>query len=205
MNLFISITFVLLAYLVGSIPFAYLFTKWATGKNIMKEGSGNVGSTNVKRVAGKKISLLTQIFDIFKGGLPVAMYLYFSHNYNTDCVIAMPEHYVYALALAAIVGHDFSIFLKFKGGKGVNTTLGASLLISPIPVFISVSVYLFLRLKFKYVSLASMGLAIALPIGEFLIYQESLTFFYFLVCMVLILLFHLGNIKRLLEGREFEV
>ena len=127
MNITFQIAFILLSYLLGAIPFAYILTRYYTGKNIMKTGSGNVGSTNVKRVAGKNIAIITQLLDMFKGLLPVAIYLYFIDEKNLGA-----EFYVYCVALATIIGHDFSIFLKFKGGKGVNTTLGASVLLHPI-------------------------------------------------------------------------
>ena len=79
MTIEVKITFVLLSYLLGSIPFAYLLTKYYTGKNILKLGSGNVGSTNVSRVAGRKMAIITQLLDITKGLLPVAVYLLFTH------------------------------------------------------------------------------------------------------------------------------
>ena len=129
-----EILILLLTYLWGSIPYGYLLTKHYTGKNILEWGSGNLGSTNVKRIAGTKISIITQLFDMLKGLLPVALFLIFDISTSTP-------YYIYMLALAAIIGHDFSLFLKFKGGKGVNTTLGASLLLAPNSVLISVAIY----------------------------------------------------------------
>ncbi len=194
-----QIAFIFFSYLLGSIPFGYLLTKHFAGKNVMEEGSGNIGSTNVKRVAGKKISIITQLLDMFKGLLPVALFYIF-----IDKKIPTHEFLVYAIALSAILGHDFSFFLKLKGGKGVNTTLGASILIAPLPVLIAVAVYFFIRWRFKYVSLGSILLAISLPISEVLISGISPSFYYFLICMILILLLHHKNIKRLFKKQELQ-
>jgi glycerol-3-phosphate acyltransferase PlsY len=192
-----EIIFLVLSYLLGSIPVGYLLTKYFAGKNILNMGSGNVGSTNVRRVAGKKLSVITQILDMLKGLLPVAIYCLISDHLNTQT-----EAYVFFLALASIMGHDFSIFLKFKGGKGVNTTLGASLLLAPISVFISVLLYFLVKWQFKYVSLGSIILAISLPISEYLLHGVGFLFYYLLVCMILILLLHRSNITRLLNHEE---
>ncbi|MFA9399470.1 MAG: glycerol-3-phosphate acyltransferase, partial [Clostridiaceae bacterium] len=155
MNITIQYAFILLSYLLGAIPFGYILTRYFTGKNILKIGSGNVGSTNVGRVAGKKIAIITQLLDMLKGFLPVAGYLYFIDDKKIGS-----EFFVYCVALATIIGHDFSIFLKFKGGKGVNTTLGASVLIAPFSVFISVAIYFIIKWRLKYVSLGSIILGI---------------------------------------------
>lgn len=197
MNLTQQIVFIVLSYLIGSIPFGYLLTKYYTGKNIMELGSGNVGSTNVGRFAGKKIAFITQLLDMLKGFFPVAVYLYFMDDKSS-----FSEFYVYGLALATIVGHDFSVFLKFKGGKGVNTTLGASVLIAPISVFISVVVYFIVKWRLKYVSLGSIILGITLPLTEFIFHGLSSTFYYLLFCMLLIIFLHGTNIKRLLDKQE---
>ncbi|WP_372645315.1 glycerol-3-phosphate 1-O-acyltransferase PlsY [Ancylomarina sp.] len=195
MNLALIISFLLLAYLWGSIPFGYLLTKLSTGKNILKEGSGNLGSTNVRRVAGKKISIMTQLLDMLKGFLPIVLFLVF----NTT---ALPPYFIYLLALVSIVGHDFSLFLKFKGGKGVNTTLGASLLIAPLPVFVSVAVYFIVKWRFKYVSMGSIALAIVMPLTELILNGITLVLYYLIISSVLIVFLHRKNIIRLLQGTE---
>lgn len=197
MNITIQYAFILLSYLLGAIPFGYILTRYFTGKNILKIGSGNVGSTNVGRVAGKKIAIITQLLDMLKGFLPVAGYLYFIDDKKIGS-----EFFVYCVALATIIGHDFSIFLKFKGGKGVNTTLGASVLIAPFSVFISVAIYFIIKWRLKYVSLGSIILGIALPITELFIHGMSSTFYYLLICMILIILLHRTNINRLLHNEE---
>lgn len=195
MNSTILIIFIIFSYLMGSIPAGYWFTKWSTGKNIMEHGSGNIGSTNVKRIAGRRIALFTQLFDMLKGLLPVSLYLLFFSNESAP-------YLVYAIALATIVGHDFSIFLKLKGGKGVNTTLGASVLLAPVAVFGAVALYFIVKRLFKYVSLGSLVLAIALPAIEWIMHGFTPTFYYLLACMALIILLHRKNITRLLRGEE---
>jgi acyl phosphate:glycerol-3-phosphate acyltransferase len=197
MNSTLKIGFVLLSYLLGSVPFGYLLTKFYTGKNILEMGSGNVGSTNVGRIAGRKIAVITQLLDMFKGFLPVAIYMFF-----IDKEVGGGDFYIYWLALAPIIGHDFSVFLKFKGGKGVNTTLGSSVLIAPISVIISVPIYFIVKWQFKYVSLGSIILGISLPITELIFHGFTSTFYYLMACMILIILMHRTNIIRLLNQQE---
>ena len=195
MTLFYEIIFLLLSYFLGSIPVGYLLTKFYTGQNILEQGSGNVGSTNVRRVAGKKLSIITQVLDILKGLLPVALFLVFKPSVSTP-------YYILMLALAAIVGHDFSLFLKFKGGKGVNTTLGASVLLAPYSVFIAVGLYFIVKWRFKYVSLGSMVIAFTIPLIEIILHGLTPTFYYLLICSFLIVVLHRENIIRLIKGKE---
>lgn len=195
---------IILGYIIGSIPTGYILVKHFTGKNILKLGSGNVGSTNVKRTAGKTLGLFTLLMDIVKGTTPVFIYLLLNANKQ---LIILPDSTnlhleIYAIALATILGHDFSIFLKFKGGKGVNTTLGATLLIAPLPVIISVLIYMLVKWRFKYTSVGSLCIAITLPITQFCISGCSPTFYYLIICMILIIVLHLKNIKRLLKNEE---
>jgi len=187
----------MLTYVLGSIPVGYLLTKFYTGKNILELGSGNIGSTNVKRVTNKKLSIITQLLDMLKGFLPVVLFLVFNPLVSTP-------YYVLLLALTAIIGHDFSLFLKFKGGKGVNTTLGASVLLAPYSVFIAVSLYFIVKRQFKYVSLGSIAIALIMPLIEILLYGLTPTFYYLLTCSFLIIYLHRKNIVRLIKGNELD-
>lgn len=196
--IFILSIIVVLAYLVGSIPSGYYLTKGILGINILEHGSGNIGSTNVSRVAGRKLSIITQIMDMLKGLVPVAIIQLFL-NYE---IIHAPNFYIYIVATSTIIGHDFSIFLKFKGGKGVNTTLGASLLLSPIPVLISVLVYYISKWGSKYVSISSIVLGLSLPITSYIMEGISNEFYYFTICSILIIVRHISNIQRFLMGTE---
>lgn len=199
----IEILFVLATYLTGSIPVGYLLVRYVTGQNIRELGSGNIGSTNVRRIAGRKIAAITQLLDMAKGLVPVGLYLYLTYDlkvtYYQNIVSGLSIYYV---ALASILGHDFSVFLKFKGGKGVNTTLGASVLLAPYSVFISVAFYFITKWRFKYVSLASIVLAITMVVSELVIYGITPTVYYLLVCMILIIVLHHKNIGRLLRNQE---
>ncbi len=198
MTIVLEITLVLLTYLLGSIPFGYILTKKSTGKNIREFGSGNIGSTNVKRVAGKKIAFFTQLLDMLKGLLPVSTVIILSKY----CEIQFHENFIFSVAFASILGHNFSIFLKFKGGKGVNTTLGASLLLAPEAVLISVAIYFIVKLVFKYVSLGSLSIAVSMPVVSMIFSQSNSTFIYLLICSILIILMHTDNIIRLIKGEE---
>lgn len=195
MSLFSELILILLTYVISSIPVGYLITKYCTGKNILDLGSGNIGSTNVKRVIGKKWSIITQLLDMLKGLLPVLLFLVFKP------LVSIP-YFVLMLALVAIIGHDFSLFLKFRGGKGVNTTLGASLLLAPYSVLIAVGFYFIVKWKFKYVSLGSIAIAITLPLTEFFLFGITSTFYYLLVCSFLMIFLHRKNIIRLIKGNE---
>ena len=198
MNFFPEIALILFAYLLGAIPFGYIFTRKYLGKNIMELGSGNIGSTNVERIGGKKLGLLTQVCDISKGLIPVSIV----YILNIKGVYNFNEYYIYLVALTPILGHDFSVFLKLKGGKGVNTTLGASVLLAPVAVAISVLIYYLVKWKFKTVSIGSMVLALTLLIFELVSHKVGLLFYYLLICTLLIVFKHIPNIKRLLNKTE---
>lgn len=198
MNLFPDITLLLFAYLLGAIPFGYIFTSKYLGKNIMELGSGNIGSTNVERIGGKKLGLLTQVCDISKGLVPVSIV----YVLNIKEIGFFREYFIYLVALATIIGHDFSIFLKMKGGKGVNTTLGASVLLAPVAVGISILIYFLVKWKFKTVSIGSIVLALTLLIFELVSHKVGLLFYYLLICTGLIIIKHIPNIKRLMHKTE---
>lgn len=189
---------VLFAYLIGSIPVGYLVVKKITGKNIFNFGSGNPGSTNVRRLAGKKVSIITQLLDMLKGLLPVALVLFISDYFGAG----LHSLLVYIVGLATILGHNFSVFMKFKGGKGVNTTLGASVLLAPYSVFVAVLIYYLVKWKFGYVSLGSIFLGLTLPVVELILFGATSNFYFLLVCALLIVILHLKNIGRLLAGSE---
>lgn len=194
----LQVVLLISAYLSGSIPFGYLLTKNATGLNILDQGSGNTGSTNVGRIAGKRVAMFVQLLDMLKGLIPVLIIFLF----NKTEPHVFPEYFIFLVAFGTIIGHDFSIFLRFRGGKGVNTTLGASILLAPVPVFCAVAVYYFVKWRFKYVSAGSMALAVTLPLAGAFFHSESLMIGYLLACSGLILIRHIPNLKRLLAGKE---
>ena len=198
MSLWPEIVMIVAAYLLGSIPFGYIFTRKYTGKSILGLGSGNIGSTNVRRIAGKKAAVYTQICDMLKGLLPVALV----YILRIKDLYPFDEFFIYLVALATIIGHDFSVFLLFKGGKGVNTTLGASLLLAPYSVCASVVIYFAIKWKVKIVSIASIFLAITLTVTNLLIHKKSYLAYYLLIASGLIVIRHIPNIRRIINGTE---
>jgi glycerol-3-phosphate acyltransferase PlsY len=197
-SLIIEILLVILSYLIGSIPFGYLLTYKYTGKNIREYGSGNIGSTNVKRIAGKKIAIQTQLLDMLKGLLPVAITMLL----NKYQLLTTEPYFIYIVALASILGHDFSIFLKFRGGKGVNTTLGASILLSPIAVLSGVTSYYIVKWTTKYVSVGSLVLGLVIVLVDFVLVGYGYQFWYFAATYLLIILLHRENLIRVFKGTE---
>lgn len=193
-----SILYILGAYLLGSIPFGYLFTLHATGLNILEHGSGNIGSTNVKRVGGKKVAFYTQLCDMAKGLTPILVY--FTFSYPLPSIMGIPIQNL--IALSAILGHDFSLFLRFRGGKGVNTSVAACFLLTPVTVLLSVALYFLVHKFTKYVSLGSLSIAFSLPLFEWVIYGCSSLCYTLIVVALLIIMRHIPNIIRLIQGKE---
>lgn len=201
MDLFWEILLIIAAYLSGSIPFGVILTKKYTGKDIHKHGSGNIGSTNVKRLAGKKVSVQTQLLDMAKGLVPVGITLLLI---QLEYISPVP-YLIYLVAFSAILGHDFSIFLKFKGGKGINTMLGASILMAPIPVLSGVASYYLVKWATKYVSVASISLVTVIVVVDALLKGITFEFWYFLAAGILSIILHIPNLKRLMQGTEEKV
>lgn len=183
----------ILSFLLGSIPFGYIIVKLATGKDIRKEGSGNIGSTNVKRVAGRKVSILVQVLDILKGLLPVLIYkIAGGRDANVACIIAS----------LSVIGHVFSPFLSFKGGKGINTTLGAFILICPIPVIASILIHILLKSLTDIVSIRSIILSLAIPLISYILnYERAIVQVTFIIAIIIIYA-HRENIKRIIKKEE---
>lgn len=187
------------AFLFGSIPTGFLIVKAVKGIDIRTVGSGNTGSTNVKRIAGSKAAMITLVIDILKGAVPVVICMLsisaFEVSFNSDVLVS-------ATGLAAIAGHNFSPFLHFKGGKGVNTTIGSFLIIAPMPTAIAVGFYFILRRASGIVSVGSIALGIALPICVVFSNFPSPTIIGSLIAGVLMLIQHKDNIGRLIRGEE---
>ena len=181
----------LLAYLCGSIPFGMLIAK-SQNIDIRKHGSGNIGATNVTRIIGKKLGFITLIGDVLKGW--VIVFLAF-HWFEKPILIALAGFMVF-------FGHLYSIFLRFKGGKGVATGLGVFSFIMPLPTLFSSGIFI-LSLKLSgYVSLSSILAAISLPIlGIF--FKIPLPYIYLasIVCLFTLQKHH-ENIIRIVQGTE---
>jgi len=190
-----TIMLIAAGYLAGSIPTGVVLSRLFSARDIRAEGSGNIGATNVYRVLGLKLGVLTLLGDVLKGILPVmAARTLLAH----DAGIAW-------VAFFTFCGHLFPVFLKFRGGKGVATALGVFLVISPAMVACAAALFLGVVLKWRYVSLGSLAAALALPI----LLRAAGHSFPFIILSVAIacLIFyrHRDNIKRLREGSEKKI
>ncbi len=182
----------LLSFLSGSIPFGYLLGK-LRGVNIKNVGSGNIGATNASRVLGKKYGFAVLVLDALKGLLPVLVASVFGFPYSTQI----------ATGVLAILGHCFSPFLSFKGGKGVATSLGVFLFLSPKAVFVSVVIFLLVVSFSRYVSLGSVVVALFFPFLFYIFGSRDFADVFLVAFTSLVIIFkHRSNILRLLRGEE---
>ena len=180
---------ILISYLLGSIPFGFLLTKFFLNKDIRKIGSGNIGATNALRTGNKTLGYATLILDILKAIMPVI----FVKIYYSD--------YLYISSLCVFLGHVFPIWLKFKGGKGVATYVG---ILCCINIYLGISfgiVWFITFVIFKYSSLSSLVGALSIPIINFLFFNDQI-FYFFIIMFILIFYTHRENIKRLLNRTE---
>ena len=177
-----------ISYLLGSVPFGLLLTKFFLNKDIRNIGSGNIGATNVLRSGNKLIGYTTLFFDIIKAVLPV---IYVKLNY--------PD-FIYISSLSVFLGHVFPIWLKFKGGKGVATYVGILFSINLIFGIIFGITWILIFLISKYSSLSSLIGSISIPIYLFIFNEEQIIFF--VIMFVLVFYTHRENIKRLKNKEE---
>lgn len=193
---------VLLAYLVGSFPTSFVLTKSLKGIDIRQVGSKNAGATNVLRAAGKIPALITLIIDIFKGFFVVAILapLFYPSISGVDY-----DFYRIFLGLVAVCGHIWPVFLGFKGGKGVATTIGVGLVIAPVPLTVTLFLWVAICSTTKYVSLSSIISLMIFPVltavFNFSIY---IIIFSSVICAIVIYK-HKENIGRLMKGEENKI
>jgi glycerol-3-phosphate acyltransferase PlsY len=183
---------ILAAYLVGAIPFGLLLGK-AAGIDVRQAGSGNIGATNVARTAGRGIGILTLILDAAKGAAPVLV---------ADRLLHFDAIWVASAGLAAVVGHVLPIYLKLRGGKGVATALGVFLALSPACTGIAVAAFLVTFLVTKIVSLGSLIGAIVLTVSSRFVDGRLEVTVLAVVCTLIIVVRHQGNIRRMIDKRE---
>ncbi|UCD25559.1 MAG: glycerol-3-phosphate 1-O-acyltransferase PlsY [Gemmatimonadota bacterium] len=185
---------VIASYLMGAVPTSYLAARIFAGINLREHGSKNLGATNVYRVLGWKYAIPVGVFDVAKGAVPVALF----------SPLAGPEPWIpVLLGVAAVVGHVYSVFVKFRGGKGVATAAGAVLAMAPAALGVSAVVWIGVLAATGYVSLASMLGAIAFPIAVwFTNPDDSYVFGVGLLLAAFIVVTHRSNIQRLLSGQE---
>jgi glycerol-3-phosphate acyltransferase PlsY len=182
------------AYLLGSCPFSYWIVRWTRGIDVRSVGSGNPGATNVLRAAGKGTAVGVLLLDVLKGALPVA----------AATALSPATSLAAWTALAAVCGHVFSIFLRFRGGKGVATAAGALGALLPGSAAIAAAVFLVVVIATRYVSLGSILAALSFPVSE--VWRSGSADLGSLAPVVLvsalIVVRHRENIRRLLSGQE---
>ncbi len=193
----------IVAYLIGSIPFGLLLTKMAGMGDIRAIGSGNIGATNVLRTGNKKLAALTLLLDGGKGAAAVIILAGIPAPMTDQFFMDMKAHYAIALivGLGAILGHNFPVWLKFKGGKGVATTLGVLLVAAPWAGLAACATWLITAFTSRISSLSALiALAVA-PVVTAFMYGKTAA----LICLLITalgFLRHKDNIKRLLKGIE---
>ncbi len=189
----VELVLIAFAYLTGSIPFAFLFVRLATGRDVRGEGSGNVGATNALRSAGWKVGVAVTALDVAKGTLAVWAMMVFN-----------PESAWLAAAMLAVVGgHCFPVWLRFRGGKGVATGLGAFLVIEPASAVAAVGVWIVVLAAFRWVSLASMIATGSFPVlVQLMGSPDWITLGAVAVAAILIIVLHHSNIRNLVAGDE---
>jgi acyl phosphate:glycerol-3-phosphate acyltransferase len=180
-------------YFLGSIPFGYLLVRAFRGADVRTTGSGNIGATNVARTS-PLLGILTLVLDLLKGMAAVAIALALCPGNRTVAFIA---------ALAAISGHIFPVWLRFRGGKGVATGLGSFVLLTPKAVLLAMVVFVIMLAAFRFVSLASVTAAISLPLFTLVLREgHSTQIVIVAISSALIILKHRPNMHRLLSGTE---
>jgi glycerol-3-phosphate acyltransferase PlsY len=185
----------LASYLLGAIPTSYLVSRAFAKIDLRQHGSGNLGATNLYRVLGWKYAIPVAAFDIAKGTIPV---LFFAPQVSSSELFAL------ACGVAAILGHVFSVFVQFKGGKGVATAAGVMLGLTPIALAAAAAVWALVLLLTGYVSLSSIAAAAVLPPAVYLLEGSTTPQLFWVVVGVAlgVIVLHRRNIQRLLKGTE---
>ncbi|HXH66974.1 MAG TPA: glycerol-3-phosphate 1-O-acyltransferase PlsY [Candidatus Limnocylindrales bacterium] len=198
---FVTPTTILLlaaAYFLGSIPFGLLLARVFAGSDIRKSGSGNIGATNVARVAGPAAGILTLLLDATKGSAAVWLVIRFTEHSSTLMTLA---------GVIALLGHCFPVWLKFKGGKGVATALGVFLMLAPMAALGALLVFIVVTLAWRYVSLGSVSAAAAMPLLMYILWAPGhapplAVDFGTLFASALVIVKHDANLQRLVDGTE---
>lgn len=183
-------------YLCGSVPFGVIIASQFAGKDVRAEGSGNIGATNVARVAGKKLGALVLLLDALKGTLPVLLTLRLAPE--------VPVLHV-SVAIAAFLGHVFPVWLKFKGGKGVATALGVLLVLMPWSALIGFAVWITIMATLRVSSIGSLLGGLAAIISSFFLGVPLVYSALGVTLMVAMIITHRSNIERMIKGTENKV
>jgi acyl phosphate:glycerol-3-phosphate acyltransferase len=189
---------VLAGYLLGSIPFGLIFAKLFAGKDVREHGSGNIGATNVSRVVGPLAGILTLLLDAAKGAAAVLLAARMTDHAASATVFA---------GIAALLGHCFPVWLRFKGGKGVATALGIFIALCPLAALAAFVLFLLVALFWRYVSLGSLSAAAAMPLLIYFLWAPGhapplVVTLGTLFAAILIFFKHDANLQRLVDGTE---
>jgi acyl phosphate:glycerol-3-phosphate acyltransferase len=201
MNIAIYSGLAAVAYLLGSIPFGLILVKVIRGEDVRLSGSGNIGATNVARSGGAKLGIATLVLDALKGYVAVLIASMVSQR-NAGIELGLAASLA---ALCAILGHVFPIWLKFRGGKGVATAVGAFVGLAPRAVLVVLGIFLVIVLISRYVSLGSIVASAVFPVLAFYLYRSQSSpagLAVMLAASLLIILKHKANIRRLIDGTE---
>jgi acyl phosphate:glycerol-3-phosphate acyltransferase len=205
----VAISLLVVAYLVGAIPFGYLIGR-ARGVNLFEAGSGNIGATNAARVLGRRTGILVFILDLLKGAIPVATIVPIAGDLapGAESALGPPDVLRVGAAALAFLGHLFPIYLAFRGGKGIATGAGTILVLVPGPAILAVLTWVVVLLASRFVSLASLAAVTILVLTRLVITpapfaSDALPItLYLLASAALVFLKHRGNVKRLLASNE---
>ena len=183
-----------IAYLLGSIPFGYLLVRWKTGEDVRDKGSGNIGATNVLRTTGRSIAVATLVLDIAKGAVAV----WVAGKLSDDAPLWMS-----LAALAVMAGHAYPVFLKFQGGKAVASFIGAFLYLTPIPMTAALVLFVIVVAATRQISTGSIVAAGSLPLAVWLIeHAPGAVLLASIAAAVFVIYRHRGNIGRIRAGTE---
>lgn len=188
----LAVLLLALSYLAGSTPTGLLVGR-ARGIDVRRIGSGNIGATNVSRALGKRLGLIVLVLDAVKGALPVVIAR--SFEVGMDWLPA-------ACGLAAVLGHCFSLWLRFRGGKGVATSFGVFLALSPLASAVAAAIFLALFAAFRIASIGSLAAALSMPVVLLLVGASRETVILAAVLAAVIVVKHWGNLVRLMRGQE---
>ncbi|MBI5416776.1 glycerol-3-phosphate 1-O-acyltransferase PlsY [Candidatus Poribacteria bacterium] len=194
----ILILYLLLSYILGAIPTGYIVGYVYKGIDIREYGSKNIGFTNVLRVLGTVPAIIVLICDIAKGFLPVFLCKYILKNEATDLIRII-------IGIITIVGHNWTLFLNFNGGKGVNTSVGVWLAISYKVILIILFIWGVILYFTRYMSLSNMIASVFLFIFILVFHQTPEVISLAVITMILVIYRHKSNIKRLLKGEETKI
>jgi glycerol-3-phosphate acyltransferase PlsY len=190
----IGLMVLVLAYVLGAIPFGYLLVKWKTGADVRGSGSGNIGATNVLRTSGAAAGVATLLLDIGKGYLAV----WLAGRLTDGSALWMS-----AAALAVMAGHAYPVFLRFQGGKAVASFIGAFLCLTPLPMVAILVVFVGVVAGTRHISMGSIVAAAVFPLGVWLIQKPTLPIVLSAVLAAAFIIYrHRSNIERLNLGTE---